>query len=413
MRNPTLLISAPTLACLLAVAACDSDPVERDHRMVTERTAEIATIADANNDFALDLFGEMRAEEGNLFFSPFSISSALSMTYAGAAGTTADEMAEVLHVGLDDDVWHENFGDLTRDLGGDHAGRGYQLSVGNRLWGQDGYPWVQDFLDVNAVHYDAPLADLDFAANPESARVTINDWVEEQTKGKIEDLLQPGVITSDTRLVLTNAIYFKADWASQFDEGDTYDGAFTLADGSQVTTPLMTQEFEFQAGAFDGVSVAKLPYQDDEVSMVILLPDAYDGLPALEEGLTAAQIDGWIEDLETAELPLILPKFEMTYDLSLSDVLQDLGMSSAFDPLAADFSGMADLVEGPLFISDVVHKAYVKVDEEGTEAAAATGVVVGVTSVPVGFQADHPFLFLIRDDLTGSILFMGRVADPS
>ncbi|MBW2256513.1 MAG: serpin family protein [Deltaproteobacteria bacterium] len=412
MRTPELLISAPTLICLLAVAACEPEPA-RDPRLVTERTTEIATVADANNDFALDLFGEMRAEEGNLFFSPFSISSALSMTYAGAAGTTADEMAEVLHVGLDDDLWHANFGDLTRDLAGDHPGRGYQLSVGNRLWGQDGYPWLQSFVDVNAVHYDAPLEDLDFAADPESARVTINDWVEDQTKGKIEDLLQPGVITSDTRLVLTNAIYFKADWASQFDEGDTYDGAFTLADGLQVITPLMNQELEFQAGAFDGVSVAKLPYQDDEVSMVLLLPDAHDGLPALEEGLTAAQIDGWIADLETAEMLLILPKFEMTYDLSLSETLRDLGMTSAFEPLSADFSGMADLVEGSLFISDVVHKAYVKVDEEGTEAAAATGVVVGVTSAPIGFQADHPFLFLIRDDLTGSILFMGRVADPS
>ncbi len=399
---------------LLALAAC---PWGRTERVVTEPTPELSTVVDGNTAFAVDMYGWMAAEdEGNLFFSPFSMSSALSMTYAGAGSDTATEMAEVLHVSGDEADWHEAFGALTRDLNGD-MGRGYTLHIANRIFGQTGFPWKQPFLDVNDLDYGAPLEELDYNADPEAAREHINAWVADQTQDLIDELLKPGVVGVDTRMVLTNAIYFLGDWQAEFDPDLTTDQAF-FAPAGEVSAPLMHQTGPFELGydAEAEVSVLRMPYVDDEVSMLVILPDADDGLADVEAQLSSEALAAWSASLVEQEVEVFLPKLEMRYELSMKDALSDLGMPKAFDEVNADFSGMVDTAQHQLYISDVVHEAYVRVDEEGTEAAAATAVVVNeLTSVVETelFRADHPYLFLIQDDLTGSVLFMGRVVDPS
>ena len=243
--------------------------------------------------------------------------------------------------------------------------------------------------------------------------------MEEQTNDRIVDLLPPGSVNDGTRLVLANAIYFLADWATPFDPENTSDTPFTLLDGSTTTVPMMslfTEDFEetgIELGYAAGATIARLPYADDELSMILVVPTAADGLPGIEAGLTSATIDGWLATLSpAAEGGVYLPKFRMEYEVELKGVLSELGMPSAFDSSNADFSGIADTTE-VLYISGVFHKAFVAVDEAGTEAAAATAVVVGTDSAAPEIRADHPFLFLIRDDLTGAVLFVGRVTDPS
>jgi len=403
-----------SLLALFALACAPTPP--RDARVVDQRTPELGPVVDGNNALSLDLYQEVAGEPGNLFFSPFSITSALSMTWAGAADTTSDEMATVLHATGDETTWHQQLGALTRDLSGDHEGRGYTLNVANKLFGQTGYPWKQPFLDVTATDYGAPLQELDYTADPEAARHTINQWVADQTMDRIPELLPQGSVEDTTRIVLANAIYFKADWALQFDPADTSDQTFHLADGGTVTVPMMSREGGGRVAhlADPALTVLQLPYQDDEVSMVVLLPDAIDGLPDVESALTPEALDGWIGQVSDADDAYIsLPKFELHQKLPLAPILADLGMPTAFDPNAADFTGMADVPTEPLYIQDVLHEAWVKVDEQGTEAAAATGVVVGTTSAMEPVVCDHPFVFLIRDDLTGTILFLGRVEDPS
>ena len=401
-----------TIALGAGIAACDPEAADRDPRVVTERTAELGEVVDGNNAFAVDVYDWMAAaDDGNLFFSPFSITSALAMTYAGAAGDTATDMETVLHITLPSGQFHKELGDLTRDLDGERD-RGYELSIANRLFGQTGYTFGQDFLDINADDYGAPLDELDYAADPEAAREHINTWVAGQTHDMIEELLAPGVITEDTRLVLANAIYFNATWASQFELEDTYDQGFVLADGGQVTVPMMHQHTEIDCAFFheDGVSVASLPYTDDELSMVLIVPDDVDGLPDVEAQLDAGTLEAWIAGTTPQEVDLAMPRFELEHKLSLKDTLTDLGMGSAFES-TADFTGITDT---GIYIADVIHEAVVRVDEEGTEAAAATAVVMEDTAVMDDrILADHPFLFLIRDDLTGTVLFMGRVTDPS
>lgn len=413
-RLPFVAVAALALTALPGCPEPDPEGPDpyRDPREVTSLDADMSAVVAGNNAFALDLYGAAAAGDGNLFLSPFSVSAALAMTYAGAAGVTADEMADVLDVRLDPAAFHEDFGTLMRDLGGDHEGRGYTLSVANRIWGQEGYGWAEDFVAVNADDYGAPLEGADFTADPDAVREEINAWVAEQTREKIPELLQPGDVTVDTRMVLANAIYFKATWITQFDPADTRDRPFHLAGGGSVDVPTMSVEGEFEVAFLDGLSVLRLPYTDDEVSMLVLLPDDVDGLADLEAALSPEAIEGWVAALDTSELPVTLPRWELRYRADLASLLADLGMVAAFDPIAADFSGMTG-GDNDLYIGRVIHEAYVKVDEEGTEAAAATAVAMEAGSAGVSFDADHPFVFVIRDDLTGAILFMGRVADPS
>jgi serpin B len=383
---------------------------------------------EGNTRFALDLYGRLREDQGNRFFSPYSVSTALAMTYAGARGETAREMAEVLHFTLPPDRLHPAFHALIDHINGasgtQPGGEGkpkdqtrpYKLLTANALWGDRGDEFLPGFLDLVRSQYGAGLRPVDFRHAAEEARRTINAWVEEQTQGKIKDLIQPSDIDASTSLVLTNAIYFKGDWAHPFEESRTRkDAPFTTTGGRKVNVPLMTQTRPFpylDGGTFQ---LLELPYARDELSMVVLLPKDVDGLPALEAQLSEANLTGWLGRTTRPPVMVELPKFSLTETLQLADVLGRMGMPRAFDPARADFSGMNG--KRDLSISRVIHKAFVDVNEKGTEAAAATAVTMTraaaiVPPKPVTFRADHPFIFLIRDRATGSILFLGRLVEP-
>jgi serpin B len=383
---------------------------------VTE--AELAELALGNRAFAFDLYQILREEEGNLFFSPYSISLALAMTYGGARDGTEAQMAEALHFTLPQDRLHPAFDTLDQILAsrGEGAegkdGEGFRLNVVNALWGQEGYDFLPAFLDLLAENYGAGMRLVDFINSSEQARITINDWASDETEGRIQDLIPPGILNSLTRLVLTNAIYFNAAWAEPFEPKLTRDGPFYLIDGSEVTVPMMRQTTSLGYAEGEGYQAVELPYDGGELSMVILLPEA-GGLAAFEDSLDAGQLDAIMDGLAYQQVALTLPKFEFDSDFSLSAALSRLGMPVAFSS-DADFSGMTGNRE--LFIAEVLHKAFVSVDEAGTEAAAATAVMMQLTMAPESppeVKVDHPFLFLIRDLETGTILFVGRVVDPN
>ena len=374
-----------------------------------------------NNRFALELYAKLRGNEGNLFFSPYSISTALAMTYAGARDATAGQMAKTLHLPIEqgkaldsNDRLGAAFGILQQALKADPKEKGYELSVANALWGQRGYEFKKQFLDPVEADYDGRFSELDFAGEAELARKTINDWVEKKTKNKIKELIKPGALGRDTRLVLTNAIYFKGAWSTPFREAMTRPAPFTPADGKRIDVPMMNQSDKFKYFETESFQMLELPYAGDDLSMVILLPKEKGRLSDFEKTLSVKSISEWLAKLRRRKVIVSVPKFKMTSEFSMAPVLKSMGMADAFTPGAADFSGMNG--KRDLFISAVVHKAFVEVNEEGTEAAAATGVTMSITSMPVNrppiFRADHPFLFLIRHNQTGSILFMGRVANP-
>jgi len=379
---------------------------------------EQALLVEGNSAFAFELYqAALKGKEGNLFYSPHSISLALGMTYAGARGDTAGQMATTLHFMLEQDRLHPAFNWLDAELArrGEGAqgkdGEGFRLNIVNAIWGQKDYEFLTNFLDVLAENYGAGLRILDFINETEKSRLTINDWVSDQTEGRIEDLIPQGAIDALTRLVLTNAIYFNAAWECPFDEDMTADGPFYLLDGGKVTVPMMKQTESFGYTKGEGYQAVELLYDGDELSMVILLP-ASGNFEAFEEGLQAQKVSDIISGLQLTEVALTMPKFEFESEFSLKDTLAEMGMPIAFSG-AADFSGMTGNPE--LCISEVVHKAFVAVDEAGTEAAAATAVIMKLTAVPeppVPVTIDRPFIFLIRDIETGAILFVGRVLNP-
>ena len=380
--------------------------------------ANLAELVSGNSRFAFDLYQAIRGEDGNLFYSPYSISVALAMTYAGARGETELQMADTLHFVLSQGRLHPSFNGLDLELtqrGEGAEGKdeeGFRLNIVNAIWGQDGYEFLAEFLDALAENYGAGLRLLDFVNAPEESRVTINDWVSDETESRIEDLIPQGLIDPATRLVLTNAIYFNAAWQHPFMENLTADGSFYLLDGSKVTVPMMTQSESFGYAAGEGYQAVELPYDGQELSMVILLPEAGEFEP-FEASLSAEEVDAIVQDLGSRQVALTMPTFEFESDFSLADTLVDMGMPDAFSG-NADFSGMTG--DRDLFISDVIHKAFVSVDEAGTEAAAATAVVMKRSAVPeepVEVTVDRPFVFLIRDIETGAILFVGRVVDPT
>ncbi len=371
-----------------------------------------------NHAFALELYRYLAAEaDDNLFFSPHSISVALAMAYAGARGTTRAEMAEALRFTLPEDRLHPAFNHLDLELSrrGEGAdgkdGEGFRLNVVNALWGQRDYTFQEAYLETLARHYGAGLRLVDFVNETEPSRLAINSWVSEQTEGRIEDLIPDGALDALTRLVLTNAIYFNAAWAEPFMTQATRDGAFFLLNGETVEVPLMRQLAGFRYTQGEGYQAVELPYDGHELSMVILLPDTGD-FEAFERNLDATQLAAILAELSFTRLDLTMPRFETTSEFSLTDALSALGMPQAFTE-AADFSGIDGTQE--LFISDVIHKAFVAVDEEGTEAAAATAVIVAAESAqePPVVRIDRPFIFLIRDIETGALLFLGRIVNPA
>lgn len=381
------------------------------------------SVVKANAMFGLGLYGKLaEAEKGNIFFSPASVHIAMSMAYAGARGQTADQMAKVMGLeGKPDEVFPA-FRELLKALnnpGKDHAGKPiYQLSMVNRMWGKIGYPFSEDYLKLTRTDFLSDLIGLNFADEP-TARKTINDWVAEQTKDKIKDLIPQGIINDATRLVLTNAVYFKANWSEKFSKEATKDGDFFTQPEKPVTARMMHQKENFGYAETDELQALDLPYKNYELSMTILLPKKTDGLAALEKTLTAESVKALMDQIKPAEVDVTMPKFKFSSSFSLKDMLVAMGMTTAFEPTGADFTGIADAKDGPLYISAVLHKAFVAVDEEGTEAAAATAVMMAAGCAPMEpqkpkiFKADHPFVFLIRHKATGEILFMGRIADPT
>ncbi|MFO7773868.1 MAG: serpin family protein [Dehalococcoidia bacterium] len=376
--------------------------------------ADQALLIEGNSAFALELYQALKGKEGNLFYSPHSISLALAMTYAGARGQTAEQMADTLHFLLEPDRLHPAFNWLDAELAtrGEGAegkdGEGFRLNIVNAIWGQKDYSFLTEFLEVLAENYGAGLRILDFVDETEESLLAINQWVSDYTEGRIKDLIPEGAIDPFTRLVLTNAIYFNAAWEQPFDARSTANGRFYLLDGGEVTVPMMkgSQKVGYAQGA--GYQAIELPYDGGELSMVILLPGAGQ-FRAFEEGLEGQQVYEIVNKLQSARILLTMPRFEFHSDFSLSDTLTQMGMPVAFSG-SADFSGMTGGRD--LFISEVVHKAFVSVDEAGTEAAAATGVVMP-TSMPPEVTVDRPFILLIRDIETGAILFVGRVLNPA
>jgi serpin B len=379
---------------------------------------DISALSAGNAAFATDLYAALRHAPGNLFFSPYSISTALAMTYAGAAGETASQMAGTLHFALPQDSLHAAFNAYALDLEARAAqtteGTPFELSIANSLWGQQDFPFRIEFLDRLGENYGAGMRLVDYMADPEAARRAINAWVSDETREKIQDLIPEGAVDAMTRLVLANAIYFKAGWLHPFEDSATGPEPFHLLDGSTLDVSMMHQTESYGVAIRDGYRAIDLPYLSGNASMLILLPDEGE-FEAVEVGLSPEMIQDLAGSLTYGPVILTLPGFSTTSSFSLNDALIGLGMPDAFDPDQADFSGMDGARD--LYISDVLHKAFVSVDEQGTEAAAATAVIMGVTSAPadepITFTVDRPFLYLIRDDLTGTILFLGRLVNPA
>jgi serpin B len=396
------------LQCLRNAKAAEPGPLDLlDDSQTTE--SGVATVVAANNEFAIDFYKEVTAtESGNVFFSPWSLESALAMTYEGAKGQTAEEMASVLKIPEELSVRGPAFARLFNQINA--PSKEYMLSTANALWVEKTYNLLESFTDTVSSYYGGGANDVDFKNDADAARLIINAWVEEKTYDKIKDLIPPGMVDSMTRLVLTNAVYFKGDWKTQFDPKDTRDAEFRKAPDETVTVDMMyLKESEFKHLKTDDVQLLEMPYSGDELSMVILLPTS-DSVEGLEEGLTAEGLKSMRSQARETEIPVYLPKFKFKTKYFLSEQLSKMGMPLAFTG-TADFSGMSGVRD--LFISEVIHQAYVDVNEEGTEAAAATAVVMKLTAVmdPLEFRADHPFIFMIMKG--DQILFMGRVTDPT
>ncbi len=413
-RAGPLLCGLPLLATILIAGPSCSPRSGRSNRGTEAVSTNQHAVAEAGNHFAFGLYERLQTgHDGNLFFSPASLSSALAMTYAGARGQTAEEMARVLHFRLPMEKLHPAFGDLRRGWDARDDEQGDRLSEANRLWGQRGLSFSPEFLAVTREHYGAELAQVDFAGQTEQARQRINAWVDERTQGKIRELIAPGVLGAATRLVLTNAIDFKGRWTEPFRKELTRAAPFHISAGQQADVPLMYQQGDFTYWAGDGLKVLELPYTDGDLAMLVLLPDAPDGLSALEARLTAANLSRWRASLRPREVRVFLPRFTSTSRFRLAEVLRSMGMTRLFTPGEADLTGMSR--EGGLSLSAVIHEAVVDVNEEGTEAVAATGSDVKSAEdlrEPATFRADHPFVFLIQDNRSGIILFLGRQVDP-
>ena len=380
---------------------------------------DLGALVDGNNAFALDLYKILAQNDGNLFYSPYSISLALAMTYSGARTVTEQEMAQAMHFLLEQEQLHPAFNALDQDLATRGDGfpedleeRVFQLNVANAIWGQQEFEFLQPFLELLAENYGAGLRLLDFEQDPETARLTINDWVSEQTQEKIQDLIPQGALNPMARLVLTNAIYFNAGWELPFEDALTEDAPFTLLDGTQINTPMMAQSEMMDYAEGEGYQAVRLPYVGRDVEMLVLLPDEGQ-FDAFEAGLDAEKLANILSNTHPMTVNLALPKFSYESEFNLNEALIAMGMPSAFG-YDADFSGMTG--EDDLFISDVLHKAFVDVDENGTEAAAATAVIMELKALmvedEVEMRVDRPFLFAIRDVPTGTLLFVGRVLNP-
>ena len=401
-----------------ALAAGCAEQVEPPPPQPPVALKDAASVVSAGNGFAFNLYAALRPRGGNLFFSPESAATALSMVWCGARGETARQMQAVLGYGTDAPVPPEAIAAAYRAHLEQLAAppREHELVAANAVWGQKGYAFQGAYLGLLRIEYGAPLQEADFAGNPEAARHAINRWTGEQTRGLITDISPPGFILPETRLVLVSAIYFKARWQRPFESWGTRDGPFHVGRFTRISVPMMHQVESLYGYAEDErVQVLEMPYRGGDASMVVILPKERFGLADVEKTLSAAQVAAWVSRIENQEVKVTVPKFKATSAFSLRKTLSSLGMPLVFAWPGADLSGMNGGREA-LFLQDALHQAFVAVDEEGTEAAAATGAAMPACAPPrrppPEFIADHPFLFLIRDTRSGCILFMGRLANP-
>ena len=382
--------------------------------------ADLYELVAGNGVFAFDLYHVLRRDVGgNLFYSPYSISAALAMAYAGAEGETSAQMANTMGFTLPQERLHPAFNSLDLELTSrsESGNSDVELNIANALWGKSGYQFRPRFLDTLAENYGATLRQLDFTEAPAESAAEINQWANQTTNGRIPTIITPDKLNKYTRLIITNAIYFKGLWLREFNENSTQDDDFFLSDGNPVKVPMMRQRNDFLYGEGEDYQAIELPYRDEELSMIILLPRE-GRFEDFEKALDAQRLREITDGMEYREVILRMPRFKLELEFSASEVLKAMGMPAAFDPIAADFSGMADFARqgnGRLYISEVFHKAFVAVDESGTEAAAATAVVMLESESldeSLEMTVNRPFFFLIRDSPTNSILFVGRVIDP-
>jgi serpin B len=411
----SILLTACAVAPSAGVAHSSLKRVEDP----TVSSSDEAAVVQGNNAFAVDLYGTLRAGDANLAFSPYSLSVALAMPYAGARGNTEAQMAQVLHYTVPQDRLHPAFNRLDLDLTkesqpGSASEQPLQLKIANAVWTEKTFSFLQNYLDLIAQNYGAGIELADFLNQSDAERQHINDWVSNQTNDKIKDLIPAGALDSSTKMVLVNALYFKADWRNPFDPKDTQDAPFNRLDGTQVTTKQMSgQRFGIPYASGDGYQAVELPYENNSAAMDFIVPDS-GKFQDFQASLDSQKLQSILASMQPATLEIALPKFTFRSSFDLGAKLRDLGMTDALDPNRADFSGMTG--QRDLYITKVLHQAYVAVDEKGTEAAAASAVIMGPTSAmlpPEKLIIDRPFLFLIRDLQSGQILFFGRVLDPT
>ena len=371
----------------------------------------VKDVVKGNNEFTFDLYDQINDKEENLFFSPYSVSSALAMTYNGAEGKTKNEMSDVLNFNKDINALSENYSALNDHITG-LSSKKIQLNIANAIWGQQDYGFRKAFLELNKKYYGAGIKQVNFKKEHKEIRNQINKWVEDKTNQKIKNLIKPNVLDRMTRMVLVNAIYFNGKWENPFKEEDNFKDKFYIYSKCETQTEFMFQKLSLKYHEDDIAQVVEIPYSGKSLSMMVILPKEKYGMEKLEKYLDNELYENYNKSLSTYKVELSFPKFEVEDDYELNSPLKDMGMKSAFGE-GADFSGMTGSKD--LFIDNVVHKTYVKVDEEGTEAAAATGIVMRKTSAIMEtkeFKADHPFIFIIKENKNDTILFMGRIMNP-
>ena len=387
-------------------------PSRTRHPIAKSESRDLPRLVEGANEFALDLYSRLQSSKHNLFFSPYSISTALSMLFAGARGRTAQQMAEVLRLPMDGRRLHGAVRALREGLGEEEA---CELSTANSLWGQEGYTFRGAYLELLETAYGAGLFEVDFENARETARRRINKWVSERTRGRIPVLIPPDVLDPTVRLILANAIYFKGEWEIPFPGDLTSESIFRLPGGKEpVPVAMMAQTTSFRFHQEHDLQVLEMPYRGDRLAMLFVLPREPDGLPEVEAALGKGKLKSWIRHLREREVIVSIPRFEMTTGAFLADVLGSMGMNDVFQRSRANLSGIT-LAER-CCLSEVIHRAFVEVNEMGTEAAAATGMLAVASAIdldpPPVFCADHPFLFLIRDVRSQAILFLGRLVKP-
>ena len=414
----TILIIVFSLGIFLS--GCTTKPTEPTEPTEPLDDSEIsvedlATVIEANNEFTFDLYSKYKTEKGNIFFSPYSISTALAMTYEGARGQTAEEMQSVFYFPENDSIRRSGYANLYSEINKDD--KTYELSTANALWAEQSYKFIDKYSNLINKYYDGKITNLDFKKNPENSRITINNWVEDKTNDKIKDLIPADGISDKTRLVLTNAIYFKGEWVKQFNKSETQDEDFKISPNKSVKVKMMEktgEEAKFGYTENDEFQILEMPYSGEELSMLVLLPKNND-MESLENSITSKNLLKWKKNIKNQRVNIYIPKFKFETKYLMKNTLSEMGMPTAFGE--ADFSGMT--IKNDLVISQVIHQAFIDVGEEGTEAAAATAVMMEFLSVgPRGpvipiFRADHPFIFIIQQKTSGNILFMGRMSNPA